>query len=147
MLCRKKQFGFVEGCLMDKGENYLSLRNRMFSDFGDLHSLWKRTDLKRQMSFMFARMRKSAGLSQKDIVERTGWDKSFVSRLEGAQGPLPEVQTIARFAEACNLVVGVVVCKVEEEGYARVVDAAPLVETPANFDQFQHMDIILKSGQ
>jgi transcriptional regulator with XRE-family HTH domain len=79
----------------------------------DNRKLWDQTERKRGVAMALAQYRHERGVSQKDIAERTGWDKGFVSRLEGAQGGVPETKTLARYVEACGARLGVVV--IDEE--------------------------------
>ena len=61
-----------------------------------------KTAQKRAIAQMLVRLRKHAGLSQTDLAVETGWNKSFVSRLEGAYGGMPDIGTIARYGTACG---------------------------------------------
>ncbi len=75
---------------------------------------------------MLAGIRKTAGLSQKQLGEITGWDKSFISRIEGTRGSVPDLETLARYAQACNAQAGVVIGVPTMGNELRVVDAVPL---------------------
>jgi integration host factor subunit alpha len=90
----------------------------------DNRKLWDQTERKRGVAMALAQYRHERGVSQKDIAERTGWDKGFVSRLEGAQGGVPETKTLARYVEACGARLGVVVIDEEtaKSGRARVLE-------------------------
>ena len=108
--------------------DYLPVRNTIHEESQSTRELWTKTALKRRIASMFARMRMAKDVSQKDIADRTGWDKGFLSRLESTQGGLPDINTIARFAEACDLAIGLVVCAKlnrDMEEY-QVVDAMSL---------------------
>jgi transcriptional regulator with XRE-family HTH domain len=114
---------------MEPLHDYFDLRSRIHGASPEIRDLWSKTALKRRFAGMFVRMREVAGAPQTRIVERTGWDKAFVSRLEGAQGGVPDINTIARFADACGLTVGLVVCQTSPAGGAgrlRVIDAFSL---------------------
>jgi transcriptional regulator with XRE-family HTH domain len=86
--------------------------------------LWDETEAQRGVGKALALYRHERGLSQKDIAERTGWDKGFVSRLEGAQGGVPETKTLARYVEACGARLGVVIVdeKTPKTGRARILE-------------------------
>ena len=45
-------------------------------------------------------MREARGLSLADLSERTGMDRSALSKLESGQRPNPTFETLARYAEA-----------------------------------------------
>ena len=44
--------------------------------------------------------REAAGLSLADVAERTGMDRSAISRLENGHQPNPTIDTLARYAAA-----------------------------------------------
>jgi DNA-binding XRE family transcriptional regulator len=54
--------------------------------------------------------REQSGLSLSDVSERTGMDRSALSKLENGQRPNPTVETLVRYADAIgkHLVVSVV---------------------------------------
>jgi transcriptional regulator with XRE-family HTH domain len=105
------------------GDEYLNLRDEILRDAPDAKAAWDASRGKREIALLLARIRKAAGLTQKDIALRTGWDKAFVSRLEGAAGGIPDTQTMSRYAEACGATLGLVVAMPGEGADARIVDA------------------------
>jgi transcriptional regulator with XRE-family HTH domain len=111
-------------------DGFATLRDEMLSESSELTALMAQTEPKREIALAFGRMRKQSGLSQKDIVERTGWDKGFVSRLEGAMGGMPDTETIARFAEACGVKVGLAVYLEPAHQPAAILDLVPLRAAP-----------------
>jgi transcriptional regulator with XRE-family HTH domain len=96
---------------------------------------------------MLARIRKYAGLTHKDICSKTGWNKSFVSRLETASGAMPDSQTITRFADACGLRVGLLVYKPAEPRHVHIVDVVRLLtndeKSPDNLEVLRNKDLLL----
>jgi transcriptional regulator with XRE-family HTH domain len=102
---------------------YVAVRERIFDEVPQTRELWDAAAAKRRLSGMLARIRKEAGLTQKDVAERAGWDKGFVSRLEGAAGGVPDAETVARFAQACEATVGLVVGRQEGADHFHVIDA------------------------
>ena len=102
---------------------YASVRQRIFDEAPQARALWDASAAKRRVAGMLARIRKEAGLTQKEVAERTGWDKGFVSRLEGAAGGVPDAETVARFAQACEATVGLVVGRQEGPRSFHVIDA------------------------
>jgi len=105
------------------GDEYLHLRDEILRDAPEAKAAWDASRGKREIALLLARIRKAAGLTQKDIALRTGWDKGFVSRLEGAAGGIPDTQTMSRYAEACGATLGLVVAMPGEGAEARIVDA------------------------
>ena len=61
----------------------------------------------------------------------TGWDKASVSRLEGAQGGIPEVPTLARYAEVCDTQMGLIVLdnSALRDNIIHIVAAVPISTT------------------
>jgi transcriptional regulator with XRE-family HTH domain len=112
-----------EGGSAAMGEEYALLRDEILRDVPAAKEAWEASRGKRAAALMLARLRKAVRLSQKDVADRAGWDKSFVSRLEGAQGGVPDTQTMARFAEACGATMGLVVAVPVEPSRLYIVDA------------------------
>jgi transcriptional regulator with XRE-family HTH domain len=117
-----------------------------------VRELWEKSEPKRQIALVLARVRKQAGRTQKDIADITGWDKAFVSRLESALGGLPDQQTIARYVEACNAKVGLVVYTSPEKGQLHVVEAMPFnvsgnARGSKSFSELRDLDIELATGR
>jgi transcriptional regulator with XRE-family HTH domain len=92
----------------------------------EVQYLWQQGRIKRRFSLFLARIRKAANLTQREVADRSGWDKSFVSRMEGSQGQVPDVQTIVRFAAACNATIGLVAIGQDDKGESVVIDALVL---------------------
>jgi transcriptional regulator with XRE-family HTH domain len=64
---------------------------------------WEEVRNRRVLSQTFVHMRKSAGLTQQQLADRTGWRQPFVARLETvASATLPNPETIQKFAAACG---------------------------------------------
>lgn len=60
---------------------------------------------RRELALALRRMRKARGLTQADVAARTGMSQSHVSKLEAATGPMPELDTMRRYAEACGMAI------------------------------------------
>lgn len=96
----------------------------------EFRKLWEASAPKRAIAIALVRMRKQAKMTQSELAERANWDKAFVSRLEGATGPMPDTATLARYAKACEHAVGVVFASVAD-GHTRITDAVTLVAPEA----------------
>jgi transcriptional regulator with XRE-family HTH domain len=122
---------------------YALVRDEVLAEVPGAAEAWAKHESKRGFGLLFARMRKRAGLLQKDVAERTGWDKAFVSRLESGQGAVPDMQTLARFAEACGATAGVVFGRrAENESAVHIIDAMTMPGARTNaghvaFDYFR----------
>lgn len=72
---------------------------------------------KRALALQLVAMRKSRGLTLRELARRAGWSPGFVSRLESAGGSLPELPTILRYVEACDpqIVTGLVFARPQDD--------------------------------
>ncbi len=92
----------------------------------NVRRVWDETEPRRKIIMMLIGLRRNAGLSQSDIAARTGWDKGYVSRLEGARGGIPDFSTLNRYAEVCGTTAGLVVGARSDSTHMRIVDAVAL---------------------
>lgn len=58
---------------------------------------------KRSLALLLIGLRQAAGLSASALARAMGRDRGFVSRIEAPVGPMPDIETIARYAAACGL--------------------------------------------
>jgi ribosome-binding protein aMBF1 (putative translation factor) len=79
------------------------LRDEILATRKDVRAARERSRMKRSISMALVGLRKSAGLTQSELAARVGWDKSYVSRLEGASGGLPDLETLRHYANACQV--------------------------------------------
>ena len=116
--------------------NFTEIMKEAFDTAPELAELWKKSSLKRLLGVMLAKVRNSKNLSQKDIVALTGWDKAYVSRLEGVQGGIPDVPTLARYAEACDTQMGLIVLdnSALRDNIIHVVSAVPISSNPEHLE-------------
>lgn len=84
------------------------LREEILHTRADFREAWEASEPKRRIALALVRLRVHAGKSQTELAQQAGWDKAFVSRLESADGPVPDMQTVARYAQACDSLVGLV---------------------------------------
>jgi transcriptional regulator with XRE-family HTH domain len=103
---------------------------------------------KRAISTALVRLRKQAGFTQVQLAERAGWDKAFVSRLEGAAGASPDTATLSRYARACGQAVGLVFASIEPH-HAHVIDAVTLAAPAAArpFESLRGEDLALEHSK
>lgn len=92
----------------------------IFSESPEARELWNRTSPARAIAAAFTVLRFEAGLTQTQLAERAGWDKSFVSRLEAGTGGYPDSKTISRYAAACGVEVGLVFASLKSEGIGHI---------------------------
>lgn len=60
---------------------------------------------KRELALTLRALRKAQGLTQAELAARAGLSQSHVSKLEAATGPMPEMETVRRYAGACGMAV------------------------------------------
>jgi transcriptional regulator with XRE-family HTH domain len=103
---------------------------------------------RRAISTALVRLRKQAGFTQVQLAERAGWDKAFVSRLEGAAGASPDTATLSRYARACGQAVGLVFASIEPH-HAHVIDAVTLAAPAAArpFESLRGEDFALEHSK
>ncbi|MBS0380674.1 MAG: helix-turn-helix transcriptional regulator [Proteobacteria bacterium] len=111
---------------------------RQWLQDSEYRRLWEATAPKRAIALALVRLRKQAQLTQSDVAQRAGWNKAFVSRLEGAGGSIPDTTTLARYAEACGRSVGLVFLDVEAD-QAQVIDAVTLAAPAAAAHPFERL--------
>ncbi len=92
--------------VLDKLGNFDEADRGIRSMRPEIEALWVKTAAKRGLSEFLLRARYRAGLSQSQVAERAGWDKSFVSRMESVSSPISDLATIARYVSACGEFVG-----------------------------------------
>lgn len=107
-------------------KNSDTVKKEIFKEFPEVRKFWQASEEKRRIALMFVRIRTIAGLSQKELADEADWDKAFVSRLEGAQGGIPDLHTVTRYASVCGLKVSIVVSTSASSEQIDVVDAITL---------------------
>jgi transcriptional regulator with XRE-family HTH domain len=130
-----------------KFRSFDDVHEEILREFPPVEKLWRETKPRRRISLMLVRLRKERGLSQKQIAERAGWDKAFVSRLESSSDRLPDSDTVARYAAACGLTAGVVIGE-PDSSYMRVLGAVTLhsgfeQEQPNSFERLTNRRVKL----
>jgi transcriptional regulator with XRE-family HTH domain len=109
----------------------------MLNDRPSFRARWEETKPKRDIAVSLARLRASAGLTQTKLAELTGWDKAFVSRLESAAGPVPDIATLSKYGEACGAAVGIVFATLEPT-HLHVVGSVTL-SSAGDYDPFEQL--------
>jgi len=88
----------------EEAAKYKAVRDKVGAELPDLiarHN--ERVALGEQLQGLLAELkaaREAKGLSLADLMERTGMDRSAVSKLETGQRANPTVETLIRYAEA-----------------------------------------------
>ena len=135
-MARKLTERKVESSSLETG-SLTDLRDEQLRSDPEFRKLWNASAAKRAIAIALVRMRTEAKRTQSEIATRAGWDKAFVSRLEGAAGPIPDTATLARYAAACGHAVGVVFASVNK-GHTRITDAVTL-SAPAAAHPFEEL--------
>jgi transcriptional regulator with XRE-family HTH domain len=100
------------------------LQNEIFAEREDVRLAHERSRAKRAIAMALVGIRKIAGLTQTELAARAGWDKAFVSRLEGASGGLPQLETLVRYAGICGAPLRLVVGEINRENIIDLSRAA-----------------------
>ncbi len=85
-------------------ERYRKIRKRIDEELPELidrhHQRFAALDQLQVLLDELRKAREGLGLSLADVTERTGMDRSALSKLETGQRPNPTVETLVRYAEA-----------------------------------------------
>ena len=82
--------------------SFETLHESLLREQPTLNLGWERSALKRSVASVLVKLRLAAKLTQGDVADRAGWDKAYVSRLEGAVGGVPDLVTLMRYAQVCD---------------------------------------------
>lgn len=115
-----------------KGTDLDTAMQRVFKNVPKTKAMWDAAEQKRLIGSLLESTRSAAGLTQSEVAEKAGWDNTFVSRIEGIRGPIPDTVTIARFVHACGGQVSLVVTMADSDQEGEVVDAVTLDYTKMN---------------
>jgi DNA-binding XRE family transcriptional regulator len=88
----------------EEAAKYRKIREQVAEELPDLIGRHhERLAILDQLEALFRQLkaaREAQGLSLADLTERTGMDRSALSKLETGQRPNPTVETLVRYAEA-----------------------------------------------
>ncbi len=88
----------------EEAAKYKEVRDQVAAELPDLIARhYERMATQEQLQALLEQLkaaREEKGLSLADLTERTGMDRSALSKLETGQRPNPTVDTLARYAEA-----------------------------------------------
>ena len=116
----------VQASARDVRETFLESRP-------DVRELWDKHRSRREIALAFVHVRTRAGLSQGEVAKRAGWNKSYVSRLESIDdGSVPDTETLARYAGACGMGLGLVFVEPAGKHKHRVVDVVRVTRQGAS---------------
>jgi transcriptional regulator with XRE-family HTH domain len=124
---------------IDQARDFSAVSERVLANNPETRAAWEQLQPALELILMLVRLRKSRGLTQAQVAERAGWDKSFVSRLERPNEQMPDLTTIARYLEACHAQVGLVVASTDTAAPVHVEDAVALGGGKASQHLFQEL--------
>lgn len=88
----------------EEAAKYQAVREQVAGELPDLtarhHDRTATLDQLQELLRQLRAAREAKGLSLADLTERTGMDRSALSKLETGQRPNPTVETLVRYAEA-----------------------------------------------
>lgn len=109
-----------------EARDFSSVNERILAKNPEAREAWDKVRPSLELILMLVRLRKSRGLSQTEVAERAGWDKSFVSRLERPAERMPDLTTVMRYLEACRAQAGLVIASTDTSAQVHVEDAVAL---------------------
>lgn len=80
----------------------LSFADRMRATRPDVVERREANARKREIATQLRNLRDARGMTQAQVAEASGLRQSVVSRLESLSGPVPTMQSIRRYVEACH---------------------------------------------
>jgi DNA-binding XRE family transcriptional regulator len=88
----------------EEAAKYKAIREQVATELPDLidrhHARMAVLDQLQELLKQLKAAREEKGLSLADLTERTGMDRSALSKLETGQRPNPTIETLMRYAEA-----------------------------------------------
>jgi DNA-binding Xre family transcriptional regulator len=88
----------------EEAAKYKNVRSQVDDELPALiarhHDRWASLDQLDKLCAQLKAAREAKGLSLADVTERTGMDRSALSKLESGQRANPTVETLVRYAEA-----------------------------------------------
>jgi DNA-binding XRE family transcriptional regulator len=88
----------------DEAAKYIAVREQVAGELPDLVARHQERmaalDQVDELVLQLKAAREQKGLTLADLTERTGMDRSALSKLETGQRPNPTVETLVRYAEA-----------------------------------------------
>ncbi len=88
----------------EESAKYMAIRDKVAEELPDLvgrhHERMAGLDQLHVLLLQLKAARETKGLSLADVTERTGMDRSALSKLETGQRPNPTIETLFRYADA-----------------------------------------------
>lgn len=96
-------------------------RHRLRAARPDIAQRESGNEVKRKLALALRALRKSRGMTQRELEQRSGMTQPVISRLEAPDGPLPNWDTVLRYVEACDghMMLGFSLGAFDEEGLLR----------------------------
>lgn len=123
----------------EEAEKYRKIREQVAEELPELiarhHEHMAALDRVQDVLSQLKTARQVQGLSLADVTERTGMDRSALSKLETGQRPNPTVETLVRYADAVGKRVFVTLADTPEEALRRLRGGYHLGGEPLSRDQ------------
>ena len=82
--------------------NYTSLQTELRRVHPDLAERQSKNARKRGIAVRLRALRDARGLTQDEVAAAAGMTQSMIARLEAMSGPVPSLQSIERYVDACG---------------------------------------------
>ena len=79
-----------------------SFRERLSATRPDVMKRQHANAEKRGIAIHLRDLRDGKGLTQVDVARASGMTQSMVARMESLSGPMPKIETIQRYVDACD---------------------------------------------
>lgn len=79
-----------------------TFREKFLETRPDLVEHQKKNARKRAIAVKLRALRDARGMTQADVAQAAGMTQSMIARLEALSGPVPGLESIERYVEACG---------------------------------------------
>ena len=118
--------------------NYDKFVQKTFAERPELARAWEQKSPLREIAIALTKLRRDAGLTQRQVAEKAGWKQPYVARLESGLDHMPSPETVARFAEVCNAEAGLILIRKGPSG-VEISDTISLTGRRTAVERIMHI--------
>lgn len=79
-----------------------TFREKMRDARPDVYKWKDRQSHKQEIAMKLRRLRDAAAMTQADVAEKSGMQQPTIARMEALSGPVPGLDSIGKYVEACG---------------------------------------------